>query len=300
MDKKSIFAIVLITVVILLLPEYYKLINDEPQTGYVAPVPSGEVVEKNTIVPEKEVQVSSEIKTPVQEKKVSPVLAKAVDQAKSIINISVTTPLINSKISNLGGGNIYEWDLQQYKTWLGNKVKIIDENLKNGFKINFITMNGVSVDLNNYAFHPAMEYPQTIILAPGESKKFDFSLILGTSKITKSVTYYADYYHVDIELVIENSSGLLLNNEYQAGWINGLPSNEENRSEDYSYSEAYASMGDEIENFTIDSEEESEKTTLNGKTDWLACQNQIFPCCCDSGKCQHKWCKFWWFRRKDR
>ena len=276
MDKKSVIAIVLITVVILLLPEYYKLVNDQPDQ-IIAPTAqrNDSTVIAKEIIPQEKTVVKETVVQETTPSETRP-LSNNVFQAKEKIEISISTPLINGKLSSLGGGNISHWDLNNYDTWQGNKVNIINEQIKNGFLTNFITVSGEPINLNDYLFFPEMDYPVNISLAAGQSKKLSFSLEIGNSKIYKSLTFYADHYHVDIELKIENASGLLLNNEYQVGWINGLPSNEENRSEEYTYSEAYASMGDELENFTIDSEGKVEKVVLNGKTAWAGVRTKYF------------------------
>lgn len=276
MDKKSVIAIVLITVVILLLPEYYKLINDQPeQTAVYKP----QQIDTAAIKQEAETKELPVAKEPAKQEPAPTEKRPVTDtvvQAKESSDITINTPLINAKLSSLGGGSINHWDLLNYDTWQGNKVNIINDQIKNGFLINFITMNGEPINLNDYNFYPEMEYPSAISLTAGQSKKLSFSLEIGNSRIYKSVTIYADHYHIDIELKIENAAGLLLNNEYQIGWINGLPSNEENRSEDYTYSEAYASMGDELENFTIDSQGMVDKVTLNGKTAWAGVRTKYF------------------------
>lgn len=276
MDKKSVIAIVLITVVILLLPEYYKLINDQPeQTAVYKP----QQIDTAAIKQEAETKELPVAKEPAKQEPAPTEKRPVTDtvvQAKESSDITINTPLINAKLSSLGGGSINHWDLLNYDTWQGNKVNIINEQIKNGFLINFITMKGEPINLNDYNFYPEMEYPSAISLTAGQSKKLSFSLEIGNSRIYKSVTIYADHYHIDIELKIENAAGLLLNNEYQIGWINGLPSNEENRSEDYTYSEAYASMGDELENFTIDSQGMVDKVTLNGKTAWAGVRTKYF------------------------
>jgi YidC/Oxa1 family membrane protein insertase len=276
MDKKSILAIVIITVVILLLPTYYKWINGGQEQMYV---PQQVPEQKETIAtqaqPQQE-QVQKPADPVVKNKETKPAFSDSLLNSVAVSDITIETPLVMAKLSNMGGGKFYYWHLKNYTTWQENQVKIIDEQINNGLSFSFLTNNGIHVDVNSFAFEPVMDYPDKISLSSGEEKRLEYSLNIGENKITKAITFYADHYHVDIELFIENSSSLLLNNEYQFGWINGLPSNEENRSEDYSYSEAYASMGEEIENYSLDSEEKAETSTLNGNTDWIAIRTKYF------------------------
>jgi YidC/Oxa1 family membrane protein insertase len=176
----------------------------------------------------------------------------------------------------LGGGSIDSWKLKEYTTWQGDLVTIINQSINNGINSSFITSNGDKINLNDILFQPQADYPDKIVLQPGEEKRLEYKLRIGENSIIRAITFYADYYHVDIEMIIEKPAQLLLNSEYQIGWQNGLPSNEENRSEDYTYSEAYASMGEEIESYSIDSEEKAQGTTFNGNTAWIAVRTKYF------------------------
>ena len=274
MDKRSILAIVIITIIILLLPTYYKLINGDENQRDIPPVATIEkdtlannrvVVEEKTAPPPDVIQVTQK-----------PDLVDTLVQAATLTEIEIETPLIQSKISNQGGGKVSLWRLKNYSTWENDLVQIINSQINNGFNFSFITATGEKVDRDRFVFEPVMEYPEKISLNSGQEKKIEYTLRIGESQIRKSYTVYADHYHIDVEFYVENPSGMLLNSEYQFGWINGLPANEENKSEDYSYSEAYASMGDEIENYSLDSEEEAEKITLNGNTDWIAIRTKYF------------------------
>ncbi len=278
MDKKSILAIAIITIIILFLPSYYKLINGDQEQPIVSPqTPAAQEPTTEQIQPE-----PAEVKTvktiPPQENannsKVS--ILDTITQSVSISKIDIETPLVKAKINNMGGGNFFSWKLKNYSTWQNDLVQIINEQINNGFDFSFITSDGEKINLNRLAFEPVMEYPETITLSSGEEKKVEFVLQLGELTIRKAITIYADFYHIDIEFFIENPSGQLLNNEYQLGWKNGLPSNEENRSEDYTYSEAYASMGDEVESFSLDSEEKADLVSINGKADWIAIRTKYF------------------------
>ena len=276
MDKKSILAIVIITVVILLLPTYYKWINGDQEQAYVPQqIPAQKETTSTQPQPQQE-QAQLPVEQVIKTQEAKSVLSDSLLSTAEISHITIETPLVMAKINNMGGGKFSFWHLKNYSTWQENHVKIIDEQINNGLDFSFLTNNGVHVDVNNFAFLPAMEYPEKISLSPGQEKRLEYSLNIGENKIIKSITFYADYYHIDVEIFIENSSSLLLNNEYQFGWTNGLPSNEENRSEDYTYSEVYASMGEEIENYSLDSEEKAEPSTLNGNTDWIAIRTKYF------------------------
>jgi YidC/Oxa1 family membrane protein insertase len=285
MDKRSILAIAIITIIILLLPKYYDLIYDKP------------VMERERIYSEKDT-----IKRSVDDKRVDQIQKEVIKETDNIIEneekkdnvldiyldsvhqseeklfVNIETPLIRARISNISGGKIIYWYLKKYDTWLKEPVRIIDESFNNGPSINFLTVDGKKINLDNYSFFPKNENIDNIVLNNGENYSFTYYIEINNVKVERVMTFYSDSYHIDVKVNISTPKQLLLNNEYQFGWINGLISNEENIEEEFTYSEAYSSMGDEIEDFDIDSEGEIDSKTLIGNTDWIAIRTKYFLC----------------------
>jgi YidC/Oxa1 family membrane protein insertase len=271
MDRQTLFAIILITIVILLLPSYYNWMgyksHEKPQTvplvtdsAQVQQEPIEQVlVSEKTVTPEKEITKTD-----------------SANQAAKEYFIEIETPLVKAKISNKGGGDFIYWYLTRYKTYHQTPVKIIDDTLQNGLQTSFLSMNGEKVNFSEFDFYPEIEENRTVYLRSRETFTIRYTLEINGSKIEKQLTFYADKYHVDIEISIMNTYELILTNEYQVGWINGLPANEANISEDYSYSEAYTSMGGEVESYVINSEDKIEDRSLNGKTEWAAIRTKYF------------------------
>ena len=282
MDKKSLLAIVLITIVILTLPYYYNLIYDEPivdeskknsvvETPVQEPVTKRpEVVTQEKIIKTPEV-ISEESEPVIEEQK------ESVVEATNVFSSDIITPLISAKISSRGGGNFEKWEMNEYDTWEGNSAKIIDQPiLQNGINITFTTISGERVNLNQYNFELEGSARATIELGPEDSYTFRYSLKLENTKIQKNITIYGNSYHLDMDLNVLGAKSLLLNDDYEISWEKGLPSNEKNVSEDYTYSETYARMGGELEAFDIDSEERVRPVPINGQTDWIATRTKYF------------------------
>ncbi|MEE9117033.1 MAG: membrane protein insertase YidC [Calditrichia bacterium] len=277
MDKKSLLAIVLVTVVILILPYYYNLIYDEP----VIEDTVKERVVKESTTPKQDVAITPEpIKTPEvlsAEEETIEVPEGAIIEAAEVFYSDIKTPLITAKISSQGGGTFEHWLLNEYDTWEGHSAIIIDHAiLQNGIGLIFTTLTGERVNLNNYNFELEGSIPQKIELGSEDSYTFRYSLELENTKIQKNITIYGDSYHIDLNLTVMGAKSLLLNDDYEISWINGLPSNEKNVSEEYTYSESYASMGGELEDFSIDSEERIRPVPINGQTDWIAIRTKYF------------------------
>jgi YidC/Oxa1 family membrane protein insertase len=282
MDKKSLLAIVLITVVILILPYYYNLIYDEPIVEERIEPQAKEQKKKETslpkqdslVIPEK-VKTQEVVSTKNEDTIKEP--EEIIIEATEIKNTEILTPLVSAKISSKGGGNFEKWDLNEYNTWEGHPAKIIDyTHLQNGIEVTFTTMTGERVNLSKYNFEIEGSAPQKIELGENDSYTFRYILELENTKIQKYITVYGNSYHIDLDIKVLGASSYLLNDDYEISWINGLPSNEKNISEDYTYSESYASMGGELESFDISSEEQIRPESMNGQTDWIAIRTKYF------------------------
>ncbi len=282
MDKKSLLAIALITVVILILPYYYNLIYDEPVNPEInQPQEKQQIIEEPKTI-EKKVDVAPEqVKTPevktVEEENKTEFPKGLVTEASEIYYSEIHTPLISGKISSKGGGTFEQWYLNGYQTWEGHHAKIIDHtSLENGVDIILTTISGERLNLNDYKFNIEGSVPELIELGPEDTYTFKYQMALQNTTIQKNITVYGNSYHFDLELIVLGAKNLLLNDDYEVSWINGLPSNEKNISEDYTYSESYARMGGELENFNIDSEEKVKPAPINGQTDWIAIRTKYF------------------------
>jgi YidC/Oxa1 family membrane protein insertase len=159
---------------------------------------------------------------------------------------------------------------------MGTEVKIVDESLMNGTAMTFVLMSGERINLNEYRFKVIGSPPGKLELGPEDSYTVQYQLEIDNAIVRKDITIYGDTYHVDLRLSITRAREILLNDDYEISWINGLPSNEINKEEDYTYSESYARMGGELENFSIDSEESVRPVPMNGKTEWIATRTKYF------------------------
>lgn len=282
MDKKSLLAIALITVVIILLPYYYNLVYDEPvYTEKKEPQVKEEVKEEpkvtkvDTVTTPEQVQKKEVVKK--EKKEESEVRKGTVSEASEIYYSDIKTPLISATISSKGGGTFEQWHLNEYNTWEGKSAKIIDYSiLQNGVDIIFTTITGERINLNNYQFEVEGSVPKIIDLGSEDTYTFKYYLKLENVVIQKNITVYGNKYNIDLNLNVPGAKSFLLNDDYEIGWVNGLPSNEINVSEEYNYSESYARMGGELENFDISSEEPVKPLSINGKTDWIAIRTKYF------------------------
>ena len=95
------------------------------------------------------------------------------------------------------------------------------------------------------------------------------------TKIRKEFIFYNGTYHFDLKISISDMA-LLLNNQYQINWINGLPSTESYVADDSEYSTAFVYMAEELESFEVEEAGRTELSSLSGKADWLAIRTKYF------------------------
>ncbi len=285
MDKKSVLAIVLITIIIVLLPFYQQLIYKEIPPPTVSPEDQKATIATDTLkVPVEPVPAVSPITSQQSENEKEQAEIAGMefsigsDQQEKFTEIE--TPLIHARISNRGGGKICNYSLKKYNKWDKSPVTIINDTLDNGFEFQFLSAQGQSqkVQLDRYYFFTENDREKVTIDENG-SFSMIYYISYNDNRIEKRITFYGNHYHVDLQFIVSDPQGLFLNKEYQLIWKNGLPANEENRVEDFSYSEIYASMGGELESKDLTKEGDMPPDKDNNKTglcSWTAVRTKYF------------------------
>jgi YidC/Oxa1 family membrane protein insertase len=281
MDKKSVLALILIAVIILLLPYYQKIIMgdqeiiSEPMTKVV-----DEKVKKDSVITppaiknkEKKASIEETISENTQETSFD--VEKIVVQDSVERKIVVENSLMKAVLSNKGGGSLQSFILKKYNYHDSIEVNLIDKRLKNDLSLKFRDLSGDFVNTADFLFTSNQNTTQKII-KDNETFSIEYSLKIKDSEIKKTYTFYPDAYHFDVKVYFSNPDKLLLNKEYSFGWKNGLPSTEVNEQEDFSYSRAYAYMADDLENFEVTDEGESESAQISGTADWIAVRLKYF------------------------
>ncbi len=285
MDKNSIIALILIGLIILFIPYYQKLIqpNNVPvQTQEQAisdttnqSVDSSATQEKTHIV---ETKKSKE--KPVSQGITS--VEKTVNASSDFSNqdstereITIDTDLIHAVLSNKGGGSLKSFVLKKYETYDSSYVNFIDSTLLNNTFFAFVDRSGKLVNTANVLFKSAKTGIKKFV-----EKDQTFSIIFTVDykgvKIERTLTFFGNKYHFDVKLKIADPQKILLNNQFQIGWINGIPLTEAYKREDNSYSHAYAYMAEELEDYKIDKEGKQKPLNLTGSADWTAIRTKYF------------------------
>lgn len=277
MDKKTVFALILIAVIILTLPYYQKLIQgDKP----INPV----IVKKDTVTATEKDKVVTTKPVEQEVKKLSPVVDKA--KAKSKKNpfsvhdskehiISIESDKIFVQISNRGGGGLKKFILKKYNKYDSTLVNMIDPEIGNNLHFSFMDRDGNYIETDTTLFFQSVS-KEKVLLNKNDVFKIEYILPYKESEIKKTYIFYGDHYHVDIVVHFKSPDKVLLNRQYQFGWKNGLPSSESYVTDDNNYNQAYVYMGDELESYDVTEEGKKETATFTGKADWIGVRTKYF------------------------
>ncbi|MEJ2542581.1 MAG: membrane protein insertase YidC [Calditrichaceae bacterium] len=280
MDKKTVMAMVIIAVIIILMPYYQKLLTgDQPVKKTVdQKTENVDTVKKQIEKAEEKPPVQQEkptenITEPVQ--KESKFLTNAIIQDSAEHFIDITSNKIKVRISNKGGGNLESFKLLNYDRYDSTKVNMIDKSINNDVHLSFQNPNGEFIETNNYLFKNDQNI-STKFLREGESFKIKYTLEIDNEYLEKTLIFYDNLYHFDVVIKFSNPSKMILNRSYEFGWQNGLPPTEPNFSDDYNYSQAYVYMGEELDGYQLSEPGKKELVTYSGSADWLAVRTKYF------------------------
>ena len=254
MDRNTLFAFFLISLVLILTPRYMEIVSPPP--------------------PKPETPDSLYTKTAPIEKE-APNLGIPDFTPKEISNHSVSsfvpeqvlevnTELYSALVSSFGGGSFTSFKFNRYFKLDSQRVDIIQG--KNLY-INGKTLDGDPLDLSGSW--------DIINHEKGLNQKIVFRKeVFSGMYIYKSLLFYDDSYIVDVQIDLTEVSNNIYRNAQLSG-SGGLSSTEENFEDDLYYFNSYIYQGGELENLKTGKGETEEKS-FNGTTDWAALRTKYF------------------------
>lgn len=258
MERNTILAIVLIALVFILTPYYFKLISPpvEPEKKIRGNRP------EQPLLTEKE-NPRTNIKTHTGEFSVT----KTPDKTTL-----VETNLYIAEISNRNGGSIKSFQLKDYLSYDSAQVQLIYPQNNDNLSISFNSTDGEFIRLSEGWTSTRKSSNIRVYTAP---QSLTYKNVVNGSKTTKTLTFYPDKYTIDVDLNLRSIKPLISQNTYTLDWIGGLPTTEKIVKDDRYYSEGSAYMGGEIHSPKLSSKKEK-KDHLVGSTDWVAVRSKYF------------------------
>ena len=186
--------------------------------------------------------------------------------------ITVENELYTAVVSSNGGGSLLSFSFKNYLNIEGQGVNLINKSNKENLSIKFKDLDGENVKL----FGP-WRYDNSFsggeIYRP-QSLEFSIDVFPG-KRIVKTLTFYPDSYLVDVSINMGNVADRIFGGAYSFGWYGGLVPSEENEKDDLVYFNSIVYQGGELVDLKV-KEGESETTSFNGATDWVAVRTKYF------------------------
>ncbi len=288
MDKKSIIALILIGIIIILWPYYQQMISPTPPKtpnkqmvtkadSTIRDTVKAEVAKKVVTQKTETQKIATDVSAVNQQKEnsISADVINNIEQADSEKNFIIDTDVIHAVVSNKGGGILKEFTLKKYETYDSSYVNFIQQQLQNNTYFAFIDRSGKTIDTKNILFKANIPFGKKV-LTGNENFSIDFYFTYKGSKITRRLTFYGNWYHFDVNINISHPQSIMLNNQFQIGWKNGIPLTEASLHEDNSYSKAYVYMAEDLEDYKIDKEGEQKPLNMTGSASWMAIKTKYF------------------------
>ena len=261
MDRNTLLAFFLISLVLVFTPKYMEMVSPSPDP---AEVNNPSVADTTKTIDQLNFTAQSNKPEPQYERKTALLTPRLSTQDPEKL-LSVNTSLYSATLSSVSGGSFVSFKFNQYFKKDSQFVDII--NNKRNLLINGKDLDGAPLSLN--------EPWELVSHEEGFKQKVVFRKELFPEQyIYKTLSFHDDSYVVDVEIdMAEISNNVYRNSEFV--WGGGLSSTEENTDDDVYYFNSYALQGGELESLKVGSGD-SDEVTLNGITEWAAIRTKYF------------------------
>lgn len=273
-DRKTIIAMVLVGVVLLLLPKYYELITPKKQTS--------ETTTPVVTEPEKLVDSSSTSAVTLATSDIAEKVEAAVAQTASSVPVDtlpyepeyvrVETPMFVLKIGS--NAQVSSYEIKDYKSHGGSPVSLHQRGKLAGSTLGYLDFDLGIINYKTIKFNRFTALRPILNLTSG-SDSVSFTSVDSAGKVViLTYVFSAEHYGFDITL---QTKGLNVpeTGEFKAKWIGGVPATEQDATRDVQYAAAYAQVGEELEKFTTGRERQKE-FTATGQTPFVAARSKYF------------------------
>ncbi|MFA5404460.1 MAG: membrane protein insertase YidC, partial [Ignavibacteria bacterium] len=182
------------------------------------------------------------------------------------------------------GGTIRKFVTRDFKTYSGDTLQLI--NWKKGRELNliFTSVEGKTINTKDLVFDSKYKEWERVELENKKEYKLKYELIVGgdsSQKIIKTYTFKPESYEFFVDYELVNSSKFITRSEYQVVWGSSLNLSEYLSTEEATFSEAYAFMGNDIETYSADKFLNEYDPSVNfknytGVTNFICTRNKYF------------------------
>ncbi|MCX7880690.1 MAG: membrane protein insertase YidC [Ignavibacteria bacterium] len=269
MDKKSLLAIILITLILTVWTFYISIQEVQPPK---------EVERKDTT---EKVEEKPKTKEEIVKEELNDSLLKVQRFGESFVRfvggkeriISIETDLLDIKLTSKGA-TFLEWTLKKFKNWSGYKTQLIWA--KGGTPSLLLhTRDDVELDDRNLNYSFNLE-GDSFKLSGKDSLEILAKIDLGEgSYLSKRFVFYGNKYHYHQEITLKQMDNYIKPRGYNFQWQNGLRYQEINSIDESSEAKVISSFNGEIEEADVTSDEPLSLSPA-GKLDFTALKIKYF------------------------
>ena len=262
MDRNTITALLLITVVLILTPYYMELVSPSPP-----PQPKHKTSDETDDSYDEAsgnylYNFDANNKTTLEPSQPKPTEERIT---------TVETDLFVAKLSSLCGGSIISFQIKDHLGPNSGFVNLSSHNNKKNLLIGFRNLDGETLELEN-GWVLENNYDSLYI---NKETTLNYFYPYGNKKITKQITIYPESFIFDIELDMTPVANNLLEEQFSFSWIGGLPPTEKDSTAEEYFFGTYLYQGEELLDVKA-SKGDSFKNDYRGKTEWIATRSKYF------------------------
>ena len=265
-DKKSIAALIIIGIMLLLMPTYFRMLyGTDPQqvpadsTAATAQVEGEETFPRATpgnIVSESELNIAT-----------APSLPQGLVGGRTI---TIVTPLYSADL-NTKGAVFERWQLELFNMKNDENIQLIPENAYG--PVIEVPVGDLRVSSTDFVFESIS--PNTIWLQEADIAELVLQADLGDGRrIIRTMRFSGTTYDVMIRDSFEGFEATPLNDAYNLLWLGGLNLTEEARKDEIRLTGFFAYQGGEIHHTKL--KKETVEENLSGSIDWAALRTKYF------------------------
>ena len=260
MDRNTLTALLLITLVLVLTPYYMELVSPAPQPQYESL--DGEAID------------SFDNDTPIENKTND--LPQQLFDLGSLTTIENKTIIVESdlyiaKLSSAGGGSVVSFKIKDHLFPDSSFVDLATPENKNNLLISFRGVDGDIINLRD-GWVQSVAIDSIYLVEP---ETITYTNKLGEKTITKTITLYPDDFIMDIDIDASSVSADILGGSFLFSWPGGLPTTEKDTTIEKTYFGAYLQQGGELLDIKAGSGE-AFNNEYKGQTDWAAIRTKYF------------------------
>ena len=261
MDRNTLTALLLITLVLILTPYYMDLVSPPKQIDYEKLEQYSEPKTSSAIP--KDTTTVSAVDRFFDSKEYSSTEEKI---------ITIESDLYIVKTSSLSGGSIISYKIKDHLSPDSGYVSLITEKNRNNLLISFKNLDGDIVDLSG-GWEQQGSVDSLYIF--GETFEVNYIKNIEGNKIIKKLTFYPNDFLIDIDVDLTAISNNVLANDFSINWFGGLPTTEKDTISEATFFGAYLFQGEELLDVKVSSGE-TFSNNYKGQTDWVATRSKYF------------------------